>query len=46
MKHWPGKNNVADMFTKWLPRNEFERYRSVALNLRAQRKLGIPVDRV
>ena len=44
MKHWPGNNNVADMLTKWLPRNTFQRYRSVLLNLRAQRKLGLPVD--
>ena len=44
MKHWPGNNNIADIFTKWLPRNEFQRYRSMLLNLPAQRKLGLPVD--
>lgn len=44
MKHWPGSDNVADVLTKWLPRNTFEKYRSVLLNLRAQRKLGLPVD--
>ena len=44
MQHWPGNNNVADILTKWLPRNTFQRYRSVLLNLRAQRKLGLPVD--
>ena len=44
MKHWPGSNNVADIFTKWLPRNTFQRYRSMLLNLPAQRKLGLPVD--
>jgi hypothetical protein len=44
MKHWPGKNNVADMLTKWLARNEFVRYRAVILNLKAQRALGMPVD--
>ena len=26
MKHWPGSNNVADIFTKWLPRNAVQRY--------------------
>ena len=44
MKHWPGNDNVADIFTKWLPHNTFEKYRSVLLNLRAQCLLGIPVD--
>jgi hypothetical protein len=44
MKQWPGKNNVADMLTKWLPRNEFVRYRAVILNIKAQRALGMPVD--
>ena len=44
MKHWTGSNNVADIFTKWLPRNTFQRYRSMLLNLPAQCKLGLPVD--
>ena len=44
MKHWPGKDNVADILTKWLPRNTFVKYRAIILNLAAQRKLGVPVD--
>ena len=32
------------MLTKWLPRHTFEKYRNTVLNLRAHRKLGIPVD--
>ena len=32
------------MLTKWLPRHTFEKYRNTVLNLRADRKLGIPVD--
>jgi hypothetical protein len=44
VKHWPGKANVADMLTKWLARNEFEKHRAILLNLKAHRALGIQVD--
>ena len=29
LKHWPGKDNVADIGTKWLNRHDFEKYRAV-----------------
>ena len=41
MKHWPGSDNVADIFTKWLARNKFEKFRAVLINMHAHRKLGI-----
>ena len=43
LKHWPGKDNVADIGTKWLNRHDFEKYRAVLINMHAHRRLSIPV---
>ena len=45
ISHWKVSDNVADIFTKWLPRPAFVKHRAVLLNLRVQRKLGmVPAD--
>ena len=31
LKHWPGKDNVADIGTKWLNRHDFEKYSAVLI---------------
>ena len=42
---WPAKDLVADILTKQLPRHTFGKCHVIFLNLAAQRKLGITVDK-
>ena len=41
LQHIPGKTNPADLFTKILPRADFERYRAFILNLVASEGDGV-----
>ena len=40
VKFIKGKNNVADLLTKWLAKNEFVKHRNKLVNLKAQRRAG------